>query len=290
MPLFSCRTNWQAKYPRLAWWLTKRRFKCTKEFECQKNISPYFLWFFFIANFCHVFLHNISNSRSPTARTERVSLNKETRRWRQLLAGNVGSELCHFSGLRVIVEWLTSRSSLIFRPPLPMMHPAWLWCTSIRTSISSLPWREPFWNRVYNKSWKFEYSVSAIYVSVMNYRKLVREIQICIRLKDEILSGHRWNLCAYLFQIRYDLVQHLQNSGQVRADGKHPRIRRTPGIILISTVTSFRVIRAIDHIQSRANGVSCVRRRDRVCYINQRCQSPTHPSTLPVLSDFSITR
>jgi len=37
-----------------------------------------------------------------------------------------------------------------------MMHPAWLWCTSMRTSISSLPWREPFWNRVYNKSWKFE--------------------------------------------------------------------------------------------------------------------------------------
>ena len=42
--------------------------------------------------------------------------------------------------------WLTSRSSLIFRPPLPIMHPAWLWCTSMRTSISSLPCRDPFWN------------------------------------------------------------------------------------------------------------------------------------------------
>lgn len=46
---------------------------------------------------------------------------------------------------------LTSRSSLILKPDLPIMHPAWLWCTKRRRSTSSPPPpREPDLPDAYN--------------------------------------------------------------------------------------------------------------------------------------------
>lgn len=35
---------------------------------------------------------------------------------------------------------------------------------------------------------------------------------------------------THLLEIRYDLVQHLEYGGQIRADGKHPKIKNTPTI------------------------------------------------------------
>lgn len=75
---------------------------------------------------------------------------------------------------------------------------------------------------------------------------------------------------TYLLQIRYDLVQHLQNSGQVRADGEHPRIRRTPRITLILPMRDFAYVLYRPYNPVR---MTYVRTRNAFAcdHINQRC-------------------
>lgn len=51
---------------------------------------------------------------------------------------------------------------------------------------------------------------------------------------------------THLLEIRYDLVQHLEYGGQIRADGKHPKIKNTPTIT--PDRSPSRILRMLQHV------------------------------------------
>lgn len=70
-------------------------------------------------------------------------------KWRQ--NNNLNLKLTHANNTTQVIGGLitlTSRSSFILSPPLPMMQPAWLWCTNMRMSTSSPLLLRPLdWNK-----------------------------------------------------------------------------------------------------------------------------------------------
>lgn len=66
---------------------------------------------------------------------------------------------------------------------------------------------------------------------------------------DWVISFPVWSSSGsntHLLEIRYDLVQHLEYGGQIRADGKHPKIKNTPTIT--PDRPSLSILRMLQHV------------------------------------------